>query len=90
LTTPTGSGSRWRPAAPAWATALGASERRRPTPPSTWPDQCFWRFKGGPEQPTLVSIPLFLSWHKIKYHSCLSRCSFYGTSVFGKVWRQNF
>jgi hypothetical protein len=44
--------------------------------------------KGVPEQPTLVFIPLFCSWHKIKCHICPSHCSFYGIADFGKAWQQ--
>jgi hypothetical protein len=47
----------------------------------------FSQFKGVPEQPTLVFIPLFRSWHKIKCHIRPSQCSFYGTPYFGKAWR---
>jgi hypothetical protein len=47
----------------------------------------FCQVKGVPEQPTLVFMPLFRSWHKIKCHICPSHCSFYGIVDFGKAWR---
>jgi hypothetical protein len=43
----------------------------------------FHQFKRVLEQPTLVLIPLFRSWHKIKCHICPSHCSSYGTADFG-------
>jgi hypothetical protein len=45
-----------------------------------------------PEQPTLVFLPLFRYWHKIKCHICPSHCSFQGMADFGKAWghKQNF
>jgi hypothetical protein len=41
-----------------------------------------------PATATLVSIPLFRSWHKIKCHICPSCCYFYGKADFGKAWQQ--
>jgi hypothetical protein len=49
----------------------------------------FRQVQGVPEQPTLVFIPLFRSWHKIKCHICPSHCSFYGIADFGRLGDNN-
>jgi hypothetical protein len=47
----------------------------------------FHQCKGVPEQPTLVSIPLFCSWQKIKCQIYTTSFSFYGMADCGMAWR---